>query len=333
MAVAPLHVLPMQDQVLVWFFICLWMCWASYRECVRIVAVIGDDRGRGAASSRTVRWLGVIALLTATLPTLNCLQRGQVTVVIVYFLLLGVRLTLTGRSRLAQLLGGIILAVPVVIKIVPILPVGFLLFLQFAGFVQSWWRREESAPRRSGQFAATSLGVALGLVLVFLLVPAMLVGWKANLRHLDTWSELVLANAEDSTATPGFEKDTHSVRNQCLGNALYRLGNFGAYMCANGPEDPLVDGPDPPPRLMDSPSVDPCLLVVRAAMMLTLLLVGLRLAGHRDAGLGQAAGFGLACTALLVVSPVAQITTSCCWPPACCSCPCGWPRTAAAVRQ
>ena len=67
-------------------------------------------------------------------------------------------------------------------------------------------------------------------MLFFLLLPATLVGWNANLRHLDTWSDLVLANAESSTATPGFEKDTHSVRNQCLGNAMYRLGNFGAYM-------------------------------------------------------------------------------------------------------
>jgi hypothetical protein len=117
---------------------------------------------------------------------------------------------------------------------------------------------------------------------------------------------LVLGSAADSTATPGFEKDTHSVRNQCLGNALYRLGNFGAYMFAGGPEDPLVDAENTPPRLMDAPIVNTCLLFARAALLATMFLVGIRLAACRDTLLEQAAGFGLACAALLVVSPVAR---------------------------
>ena len=37
---APLGALPMQDQSTVWFFLCLWMCWGIYRECVRIVAMV-----------------------------------------------------------------------------------------------------------------------------------------------------------------------------------------------------------------------------------------------------------------------------------------------------
>ncbi len=258
------------------------------------------------SASRLVRWLGIIAVVTATLPTLNCLQRGQVTIVIVYFLLLGMRLIFTGRSPLAQTAGGIMLAIPVVIKIVPILPVAFVLFIQLAGFLWNWWRRHESAVPRGRQFAASSIGFALGLVLFFLLLPAALVGWSANLRHLDTWSDLVLANADSSSATPGFEADTHSVRNQCLGNALYRLGNFAAYMWAGGPEDPLVDDPNPPPRLMDAPVVDTWLLLVRITLMAALLVVGVMLAVQLDARFSQTAGFGLACMALLVVSPVAR---------------------------
>ena len=179
--------------------------------------------------------------------------------------------------------------------------------------------------------------MGLGLALFFFLLPAALIGWNANLRHLDTWNHLVLSSAADSSATPGFESDTHSVRNQCLGNALYRLGNFGAYMFAGGPEDPLVDDDNPPPRLMDAPSVNTCLLAVRITLLLGLMLVGLRLASTRwgrhlerggadipvcpsnrrragrdrnvcpaMAALSQAAGFGLACGALLVVSPVAR---------------------------
>ena len=121
---APLSVLPMQDQSTVWFFLCLWMCWGAYRECVRIVAMVRgptDDRAVGPA--RWIAWLGTIAIATVALPTLNCLQRGQVSVVILYLLLLGLRLILCGRSYRAAIVGGVVLALPIAIKIVPILPV------------------------------------------------------------------------------------------------------------------------------------------------------------------------------------------------------------------
>ncbi len=307
MLLAPLHLLPMQDQATVWFFLCLWMCWGAYRESGRILAVACRPAGdRPAEPRRGVAWFGVATVAAVALPTLNCLQRGQVTIVVLYLLLLGLRLVLTGRTSVARLAGGIVLAAPVTIKIIPVLPVAFVLFIQLAGFLQQRWRRQPVAAELGRQLAAAMSGVGLGLVLFFLLLPAALIGWNANLRHLDTWAHLVLSNANKSTATPGFEKDTHSVRNQCLGNALYRLGNFAAYMVAGGPEDPLVDDNNPPPRMMDSPSVDTCLLFVRITLLMALLLVGVRLGGHRDVLFCQAAGFGLACAALLVVSPVAR---------------------------
>ena len=235
-----------------------------------------DDRAVGPA--RWIAWLGAIAAATVALPTLNCLQRGQVSVPILYLLLLGLRLILGGRTYRAAIVGGIVLALPVAIKIVPILPVAFLLFVQLVGFLRSRWQQPALAAQLGRQLAGSTLGVGLGLALFFFLLPAALIGWNANLRHLDTWNHLVLSSAGDSSATPGFENDTHSVRNQCLGNALYRLGNFGAYMFAGGPEDPLVDDDNPPPRLMDAPSVNRCLLAVRIALLLGLMLVGLRLA-------------------------------------------------------
>lgn len=337
---APLHVLPMQDQSIVWFFLSLMMCWGIYRESTRIVAAIhtsDDDWAIGP-----VRWLPLLSTVTAvtvTLPTLNCLQRGQVSIVIAYLLLLGLRLILCGRSYSSVIVGGIVLGISINIKIVPILPVAFLLGIQFAGLIwrqlQRPWNVSEQSegsrvlrrffaslrmtttffrqPRQplldaslGRQLVGSTVGVALGLVLCFLLLPAALIGWNANLRHLNTWTHQVLVSAGDSTATPGFDSDTHSVRNQCLGNALYRLGNFGAYQLAGGPEDPLVDGDNPPPRLMDAPSVNTTLLFVRIALLAALLLVGLRLGAGGAAPIGQAAGFGLACAVMLVVSPVAR---------------------------
>ena len=198
------------------------------------------------------------------------------------------------------------MALPVAIKIVPLLPVAFLLFVQLTTCLWQWWQHRAAVAPLGRQLVGSTTGVGLGLVLFFLLLPAALIGWNANLRHLDTWAKLVLYNADQSTATPGFEKDTHSVRNQCLGNALYRLGNFGAYALAGGPEDPLVDDDNPPPRLMDAPIVNTCLLFVRIALLLALLLVGVRLGMGDRFALDQAAAFGLACAALLVVSPVAR---------------------------
>ena len=307
MMLAPLHVLPMQEQAIAWFFLCLAMCWGIYRECGRIVALVykpEDDQAAGQPG--WFPWLGTVALGTALLPILNCLQRGQVTIIVLYLLVLGTRLVLSNRTYWAPLLGGIVLALAITIKIVPILPVAFLLFVQLVCFLQAWWQKQQVFAQLGKQWSAGMLGVGVGLLLFFLFVPAALIGWNANLRHLNTWSELVLCNANQGTATPGFDKDTHSVRNQCLGNALYRLGNFGEYMLAGGPEDPLVDDDNPPPRLMDAESVNTSVLFVRVTLLLTLLLVGVRLGMRGDPALAQAAGFGLACMVLLVVSPVAR---------------------------
>ena len=312
LALAPLHALPPQDQVTVWFFLCLAMCWGTYRECARIVAGLRSAGPEGVKVAQWFPWLGIIAAAAVALPTLNCLQRGQVSIVILYFLALGLRLILVGRSRLARIAGGVVLALPIAIKIVPILPIAFLLLIQLVGYLRQR-RRQPTLRHCNGGgisagmlFSESLLGLVLGLMLFFFLIPASLVGWNANLRHLDTWNHLVLDSACESTATPGFDKDTHSVRNQCLGNALYRLGNFGAYMVAGGPEDLFVDEENPPPRLMDAPIVNTCLLFARMTLLLALFLVGVRLGTHGDSLLGQAAGFGLACAALLVVSPVAR---------------------------
>ncbi len=307
MMLAPLHILPMQEQALAWFFLCLAMCWGIYYECARIVALVyKPEEDRAAGQPGWFPWLGTAAVIAAILPILNCLQRGQVTIIVLYLLVLGARLVLSGRTLWSPMLGGVVLALAITIKIVPILPAAFLLFVQLVCFWWAWRQKQPAYTQIGKRWAAGMLGTCVGLPLFFLFVPAALVGWDANLRHLNTWSQLVLCNANQSTATPGFEKDTHSVRNQCLGNALYRLGNFGEYMLAGGPEDPLIDDDNPPPRLMDAESVNTSLLFVRVALLLALMLVGIQLGIKGDPTLALAAAFGLACMALLVVSPVAR---------------------------
>ncbi len=262
---APLHVLPTQDQVTVWFFISLLFCWGCYRECRRIVEIVlREDAARAAAWARWFPWLGVAAVAVALLPTLNCLQRGQVGLLKLYLLLLGVRLVLGGRTYRSWLAGGIVLAMAVVLKIIPVLPVGFLLLLQLADFVRKRRARPTSPEPVGRRFAASTLGVSFGLVLFFFLVPAALIGWDANLRHLDTWARFMLTKADDGGMDPR-SGNSHSARNQSLQNAIYRFGNFTAHVAAGGPDDRLVEEFQAPAMAMDLGESEKALLLARGA--------------------------------------------------------------------
>ncbi len=122
------------------------------------------------------------------------------------------------------------LALPIVLKIVPLLPVSFLIFVQLVIWIKSRRSRRTfhtvAARQAAGSsLGLTSLGLILGLLLFFLVIPSMLVGWKANLRHLKTWSGFVLTKADDGGDDPR-SGNSRSMRNQSLQNAAYRLGNF-----------------------------------------------------------------------------------------------------------
>jgi hypothetical protein len=317
---APLHPLPMQDQVTVWFFLSLLVCWGCYRECRRIVTIVCDENPRvRAAWTRWFPWLGIAAVTAAALPTLNCLQRGQVGIVKMYLLLLGLRVILNGRSYRAWLLGGVVLALPVVLKIVPALPVGFLLFFLLAETFA--WARNQRKRRKTLdasqinlpaghahfplRFASSSLGFSVGLALFFLIIPAALIGWNANLHHLDTWGRFMLTKADNGGMDPR-SGNSHSARNQSLQNAAYRLGNFGSHLLAGGPDDRLVERFDAPKMAMDSSAADRFLFLSRATFGLALLALGVRLARQPGNKLNMATGFALSCVTMLAVSPVAR---------------------------
>lgn len=306
MLLAPLDGLPSQDQVTVWFFLCVLACWGCYRESRLILREFcAADAGLAVVCARRLPWLGVTALLAGLLPTLNCLQRGQVGIVKLYLMLLGLRLILRGRSSRAWIAGGVVLAMPVTLKIVPILPVAFLLFMQLWAAFGKPLPGYPSPRRARRQLAGSALGVVLGLVLFFLLVPAGLIGWKANLQHLDTWSRLVLFQGDNAERGQLTGLEEHTVRNQSLGNAVYRLGNFVSYLFADGPDDRLAQTFNPPAMAMDAPIVAGGLLGLRIVLLLALLATGVRL-GRGGDGLGQAVGFALACVAMLVLSPISR---------------------------
>lgn len=295
--VAPLSLLGPQQQAAAWFGISVLLCLGSYFECRRLLAEMLPDIG---ASRNAVAILSILAGATVLFPVLNCLQRGQVGVVLLYPLLVGFRIILLGQTRRDWFLGGLMLALPAVLKLTPLLPVGcVLLALAVAsrsrGVVRTW-----KCP------VWTSAGVVAGSILFALLVPAGLIGWSANLRHLHTWYARV-ATKVDHDRTDQFAGSGTSVRNQSLANSVYRFGNWASFQFADGPDDRLVDSNAPPlgTMPMDHPLVHHLLLAARALAAL-LLVVAVVLLGRQGDRLSLGFALGLACVATLVVSPVAR---------------------------
>ena len=228
-------------------------------------------------------------------PALNCLQRGQVGLLVTYFVLLGLRLSLGRRSWLGWTAGGFALALAITIKLTPLMPALFLVALLGLPVVMGWNRSK--LPQ-----AATLLGgLTAGLMTFLLLLPAAAVGWSANLHHLHRFVDLIVLNHD-----VGGENDLtyHSVRNQSLTNAVYRLGNWVAFAWDGGPDDLAEAKPGETVVMpMDQPIVHRVLIVVRLGLLVLLTAVGWR-AARRGAALDLAAAYGAACVATLLVSPL-----------------------------
>jgi hypothetical protein len=298
--VAPLHALPTQAQVLVWFAVSVLMFWGCHGECARIGrAVLPGEPDRGPFGP-IPPWIGWTAVLAGLLPALNCLQRGQVEVAKLYLMLLGFRLIVENRSSLRSFLGGGTLALAIVLKVTPLIPIVFVLGQKVLhGWHAKWPRTDRS------RIGASWLGTTAGLALFLFLLPATLVGWRANLDHLETWWNTVAVRVESTTAD-SFAGNSYSVRNQSLTNATHRLGNWIHYYFAGGPDDegPRQLGKGGPGLIMDTPRVDAVLQGVRLLATGLLLVVGYRTS--RADIVGQAAGFGLAGVATLVIIPIAR---------------------------
>ena len=299
--VAPLHAIDSRNQVFVWFVISVLMGWGCYREIIRIGRHVLPERKRQGAFGSIPTWFGVAAVTAAMLPALNCLQRGQVGVAKLYLLLLGFRLLLENPVLVRPVLGGIALAAAVTLKITPALPAAIAVGGQC---VAAWYARTKSRWQRAG---ASVAGLCGGLALTLLIVPALFVGWRANLGHLETWWDTVAIRAE-STSQEDFAGNSTSVRNQSLANASYRFGNWIHYYFAGGPYDD--NGPEQlrlggQGLLMSAPWAKRAVFAVRFLAGCLALVLAFKMARAQDA-LGQAASFGMACVATLVVFTIGR---------------------------
>ena len=298
--VSPLHELDTRNQVLVWFAVSVLACWGCYRELMRIGRKVLPGDWRPGHFGLIPTWLGTLSVAAVTLPALNCMQRGQVGVAKLYLILLGFRLLISHRSLWQPVLGGSLLALAATLKITPIVPACAVVGQQV---LAAWFARTDTAWKQAG---AGALGLTGGMALWLLLVPAAFVGWSTNLDHLGTWWSTVAVRAE-SISEDDFAGNSTTVRNQSLANAAYRFGNWADYYFFDGPHD---EGLEQQRRgghglLMDAAWVERPLLALRTLAGCLMLAVSFRMARRQDR-LGQAAAFGVACAATLIVFTIAR---------------------------
>ncbi|HEX3997648.1 MAG TPA: glycosyltransferase family 87 protein [Pirellulales bacterium] len=302
---SPLAKLDSQWQVVIWYFCNLVFAWGCCYESLRFLrllkpavppmaATFGTSGAPQPVWGSAPPWLVASAGAAMLWPALNCLHRGQVGLLVTYLVLLGARLGLGSRSWRGWAAGGCALALAVTVKLTPIMPALFLSAMLALPVVMGWNRRL-LAPA-----AGLVGGIAAGLALFLLLLPAAAVGWSANLQHLHRFVDLVVLNQD---VGGGNDLTYHSVRNQSLVNAMYRLGNLVAYECGKGPSDlaePEEQGPSMP---MDSRFAHDALLAMRLGLLGLLTAIGWR-AARRGMPLDIAAAFGASCVATLLISPL-----------------------------
>jgi hypothetical protein len=288
--VAPLRGLDPAWQGFAWYLVSLLLLWGCVSESRRIARSLATPSAGEAPERRDVRsWMWLCAALAVVCPVVNTLQRGQVGIAVLYPLLLAYRVLLEGASARSWVGGGVLLALPVALKVTPALPAAVLLFQQLCGGA---WRK----------LLACAAGGLLGIFLFFFAVPAAAVGWDANLRHLGTFYREVATNP-DLGPDENFNK--RSLRNQSLANGLYRLGNLVYRLAGKGPDDRIADDFTRAREAlpMDAPAARRAVFLGRALLALLLAVCAARWREGSDR-LGQAAVFGLACAATLPISPI-----------------------------
>ena len=299
MLLAPLAALDTQWQAIIWFAISLALLLGCFAESRRIWRWVFTEGRRTVEFRRifNVPWIVWIIGGAVVIPALNCLQRGQVDVFFVYFMLLGTRLVFTGRTFTLRFAGGAALALSVAIKVIPALPVLFLcLLLTIATF------RVRGRSDLTSRAAATCLGVTVGLGLFLIIIPCLVVGPSTNFRYLRTFTTQVLLN--EGGASDG-DIALHALRNQSLDNAVYRLGNFVAYVAGAGPDDSAMDrgGSVAGGLPMDAPWVYRALLGTKLVLLSLLIGAGVT-AARRNDSVSLITAFSLSWLMMVVVSPV-----------------------------
>jgi hypothetical protein len=197
------------------------------------------------------------------------------------------------------LIGGMVLAFPIAVKIIPALPVGGLCLLLIVAALF-----HHSINNLTIRAVGALAGVTIGLILYFLVIPSLAIGPTANTKDLHTW----VATLQNDDGHSDEDFSVHAKRNQSLANAFYRFGNWVAYK-AGGPDDRAVDTEDgdPTPHTplmpMDNPWATASLHLTQLGLLALLFAAGYQAARQNNAW-GMAAFFALSCLLIAAISPV-----------------------------
>jgi hypothetical protein len=280
--VAPLSIFDTESQVVFWYAVNVALAFGCFVEAGRLWRLVAGPETRG------IRWLGGCAALAVLLPFLDCMQAGQLGIAILYLLMVGSRLVLQGKSWALWFLGGLTLSLPASIKLVPSLPVVFLLFQQWLAV---------ALPRRSGRpwgrAITSTAGVSSGALLFLLVIPGSILGWNRNLQYLDVWQKQIVTN-ERVGSDSNF--NIHSYRNQSLANAVYLWSESTR-------EYPTADSVPLPVRGRPERIAHP-IVPIAIGVILVVLLAVVAIVSRRGDGLDAFTAFSLACCAILLVSPL-----------------------------
>jgi hypothetical protein len=341
--VRPIADLRFEYQAFIWYLVSVLLVYGAWIELGRLLTILGvrrrtrpesagsesagissaplDDRRNttmrnSEATART--WPGaeraivVMAWIALTIPFLNCLQRGQVVVILVYPLLLGLRLLFEAKSPSRAVLAGIVLAFPAAIKVTPALPIVVLgsalvlvvvrRSLQKSATIEDGTARYPAVQQAIGGCA----GMLLGLAIWFLAFPGAILGFERNRDYLLEWVKRVGAPEADVGSQNQF--DAHSFRNQSLSNAAF-LFSLPWDIKSEGRVEPdesavRLAWPHSFTR-RDTPAAFG-MFVARGIIAMLLVLVTLRL-GFGGTFLDLGALFGFAATATLLVSPISWV--------------------------
>ena len=303
-AVAPLATLPPSEQGLVFYLISLLFVYGCLHETSRIasVALCGRPVGWFALLKGDVpRWVVWTAGLAVFFPLFNCLQRAQVAPFTLYPLLAGTRLVIERKSRAWLVGGGVVLALPVAIKLTPLLPVAFVGWVLWLRALLGWKAMDSGG--RAGDAATVTAAVGAGLALWLFFVPAAFIGWNQNLNHLSTWVERVAANQSYDEENQFFAA---SRRNQSFQNGARLL--LGSVCDKPALQEGAVvpDGrfrSELNAKIPDQ-AIDRALFIARVAMMFLLILVGGVSLAATGTALTVAVALGLGAVGSVVFSPL-----------------------------
>lgn len=309
----PLAGLRPEDGVFAWFLISLALifgCWSETRRLIRFQC--GCDAhppltaaGAQPSTDQRVRLppAALAAALAVLLPLFNGLQRGQLNLLVLYCILLGLRMVVTGRRWWSVAAGGAALSAAAVLKLTPVLVglglIGFLLLQCVSGVRRA---PRGLAGRRWARLGLTSSGFVAGIGVFVFVAPAMVSGWGTNLQHLQKWTERMVLERDlrgDAQVNP------LSVRNQSLANAAHSFGNWFIHVALGGPDDRAnrVAGQRRVHQPLDHPVSGTGIAFARGVLLLMLAASVWTLASAgNDRGVLPAAG--LACCATLLVSPL-----------------------------